>query len=67
MLILMRRPGETICIGDDVTITVMSVEGNRVRIGVKAPREVTVDREEIAEKKRLGIGPPAPREPLPSG
>ena len=52
MLILMRKPGETICIGDDITITVVGLERNRVRIGINAPRTVVVDREEIAEKKR---------------
>lgn len=60
MLILMRRAGETICIGDDVTVKIVSLERNRVRIGVNAPRQVRVDREEVAEKKRLGIAP-APR------
>ena len=58
MLILMRRPGETICIGHEVTITVLGIERNRVRLGVKAPREIVVDREEVAEKKKLGIEPP---------
>jgi carbon storage regulator len=61
MLILMRRPGETICIGNDITVTVMSLDRNRVRIGVNAPRDVVVDRQEIAEKKRLGIQPPLKR------
>ena len=61
MLILMRRPGETICIGGHITVTVMGLEGNRVRIGVNAPRDIVVDREEIAEKKRLGIEPPPRR------
>ena len=58
MLILMRRPNETICIGGDITITVLGVERNRVRLGIKAPRDVVVDREEVAEKKRLGVEPP---------
>jgi carbon storage regulator len=58
MLILMRRPGETICIGDDVTITILGIERNRVRLGIKAPRDIAVDRQEVAEKKRLGIEPP---------
>jgi len=58
MLILMRRVGETICIGDHIRVTVMSMERNRVRIGIEAPRDVIVDREEVAEKKRLGIEPP---------
>ncbi len=67
MLILMRRPGEAICIGSDIVITVMGMERNRVRIGVKAPRDITVDREEIAEKKRLGIDPPLKRADASSG
>lgn len=52
MLILTRRLGETLCIGDDVTVTVLGVKGNQVRVGINAPRSVTVDREEIAERKR---------------
>lgn len=58
MLILMRRPGETIHIGDSITVTVLSIDRNRVRIGVKAPRDIAVDRQEVAEKKRLGLAPP---------
>lgn len=47
MLILTRRVGETLMIGDDVTVTVLGVKGNQVRIGVEAPRDVGVHREEI--------------------
>ena len=50
MLILTRRVGETLMIGDDVTITVLGVKGNQVRIGVNAPRDVAVHREEIYER-----------------
>ncbi len=53
MLILTRRAGEALRIGDDIEITVMAVNGTQVRIGIKAPRDVAVDREEIAERKRL--------------
>jgi carbon storage regulator len=52
MLILTRRTGETLRIGDDVEVTVMAVNGLQVRIGIKAPRNVAVDRLEIAERKQ---------------
>jgi carbon storage regulator len=55
MLILTRRVGETVVIGDDIVVTVLGVKGNQVRIGVKAPRDVAVHREEIFERiKREG-------------
>ena len=50
MLILTRRAEETICIGDEVRITVLGIKGNQVRIGVNAPREVPVHREEIYKR-----------------
>jgi carbon storage regulator len=52
MLILTRRIGETLMIGQEVTVTVLGVKGNQVRIGVNAPREVAVHREEIFERIR---------------
>ncbi len=52
MLILTRRVGETLMIGDEVSVTVLGVKGNQVRIGVNAPKEVTVHREEIYERIR---------------
>jgi carbon storage regulator len=64
MLILTRRPVETIYIGDEVTITVLGVVGNQVRFGIEAPRHITIDRAEIHERKKRaaalanGSGPP---------
>ena len=50
MLILTRKSNETLMVGDEVTVTVLGVKGNQVRIGVNAPREVAVHREEIYER-----------------
>jgi carbon storage regulator len=58
MLILTRRTGETLRIGDDVEVTVMAVNGLQVRIGIKAPRNIAVDRQEIAERKQRERDPP---------
>ena len=52
MLILTRRVGETLMVGDDVTVTVLGIKGNQVRIGVNAPKDVAVHREEIYERIR---------------
>jgi carbon storage regulator len=51
MLILTRRVEETLLIGDNITVTVLGVKGNQVRLGIEAPRDMDVDREEIRERK----------------
>tara|TARA_R110002094_G_scaffold43283_3_gene55456 strand:- start:6377 stop:6577 length:201 start_codon:yes stop_codon:yes gene_type:complete len=54
MLILTRRVGESLMVGDDITITVLGVKGNQVRIGVNAPKDVAVHREEIYNRIQEG-------------
>lgn len=56
MLILTRRVGEVLVIGDSIKVTVLSVQGNQVRIGIDAPKDVAVHREEVAERIRRGEG-----------
>jgi carbon storage regulator len=63
MLILTRRVGETVVIGGDVTVTVLAVKGSQVRIGVNAPREVAVHREEIFDRIKRGESGAGPEDP----
>jgi carbon storage regulator len=63
VLILTRKIGETVMIGDKITVTVLAVNGNQVRVGVNAPRDVAVHREEVfervrAEKQEAEVGKP---------
>lgn len=64
MLILTRRVGESLMIGDEINVTVLSIRGNQVRIGVNAPKNVSVHREEIYERIRSEgeQGEPGPEE-----
>ena len=59
MLILTRRVGETLCIGPDITVTVLGVKGSQVRIGIAAPLDIQVDREEVRVRRDAGLPPPA--------
>jgi carbon storage regulator CsrA len=55
MLILSRRVGESVVIGEDISITVLRVKGNQVRLGVNAPKSVAVQREEVSERIKPGV------------
>lgn len=54
MLILARQPGETLMIGDNITVTILGINGNQVKIGIDAPKNVDVNREEIYERIQRG-------------
>ncbi|MBT4523123.1 MAG: carbon storage regulator CsrA [Halieaceae bacterium] len=62
MLILTRRVGESLMVGDEITVTVLGVKGNQVRIGVDAPRDVAVHREEIYKRIQDGDEGSVPKE-----
>jgi carbon storage regulator len=62
MLILTRRVGESLMVGDEVTVTVLGVKGNQVRIGINAPRDVAVHREEIYNRIHEDEESPPPKE-----
>jgi carbon storage regulator len=57
MLILTRRNGESLKVGDNVTVTILAARGTQVRIGIDAPKDVVVHRKEIYERIRRGEGP----------
>lgn len=65
MLILTRRVGESLIIGDDVTVSVLSVKGNQVRIGIDAPKDVNIVREELL-KNGINSGPNSPDSETPA-
>jgi carbon storage regulator len=58
MLILSRRTGETLVIADEMTVTVLGVKGNQVRLGINAPKDVSVHREEVYQRIQNGVPPP---------
>jgi carbon storage regulator len=65
MFILTRRVTEEIRVGDAITVAILAIKGNCVRIGVEAPKDISVDREEVYERKRRASG--LGRDAIPSG
>jgi carbon storage regulator len=66
MLVLCRRTTESLLIGDEVVVTVLAVKGNQVRFGIAAPRDVSVDRQEVWERKQEQEGGAPPAEAVPA-
>lgn len=62
MLILTRHVGEMICIGPDITVTVVAVNGAQIKLGIAAPSDVRVDREEVRQRRDADISHSSPRE-----
>ena len=67
MLVLSRKPGERILIGDDVTITVVRIGPNNVRVGIEAPRELSIVREELCIRDAAELESSKTAEPVPDG
>ena len=67
MLVLSRKVGEEIIIGDDIHLTVVAVQGEKVRLGISAPKEVRVDRQEIHERRQNGSDEGVRPSPLLTG
>ena len=66
MLVLTRKAGEAICIGDDIELRIVSVRGQKVRLAIEAPREVSVRRSELMDEATQLSGPRLPRENQPA-
>ena len=67
MLILTRRIGETVVIGDDISVTILGVKGNQIRVGISAPKNVSVHREEVYRKLKSEAPAQKPKISLVSG
>ncbi len=66
MLILSRRPDESLHIGDHIVITVLGIKGHQVRIGIQAPKDIVIDREEVHQRKQRERTPSGPVTPIES-
>jgi carbon storage regulator len=61
MLVLVRRVGESICVGEHIMVKILYQRGRQIHVGVEAPPEINIDREEIRKRKLLGLPPPPRR------